>query len=81
MNEDTENVVKIISEKEEEFRTYRIVRIEGDLFLQQLNGGSRGAYEERDGFVNPTDVITATRARQIMLSWGVEPDHIVELMK
>jgi hypothetical protein len=76
---------EVLAEKEGEWSTRRIVRIEAQAYYQHPNGGERGAWDRQDGDgvwrehpIEPTREISKTEACKLMLDWGYEPKEIAE---
>ena len=78
--------MKTIAKQVHEFSTEKIQSTKsGNLFYLHDNGGDRGAYDRqggdgvwRDEPVEPSRAITRTEAEAYLISWGYDPDTILD---
>jgi hypothetical protein len=70
----------VLAEREGEFRTHKVIRIGDDYFDVDENGGSRGAWEVKNGSgATRATVVDCTEARRILLEMEIELDEVVRL--
>jgi hypothetical protein len=72
-----------IAEDEDEWSTDSLVRVEGDYFLVHKNGGSRGAHcrgaNHFPETLEPTETLSRSDARAVLLNWGYGPAEVARL--
>lgn len=78
----------VLAEREHEFSTERLVRVDDEYYLAHPNGGSRGAYDRmcgdgvwRDHPVEPTRVLDRAEARQVLLDWDYSPAEVARMTR
>jgi hypothetical protein len=70
-------MTKILMEREREFTTDQIIRIDSQLYFRRANGGSRGAWQDREDTCNLIDL---AEGRRIALEWGEEPEDVARII-